>query len=97
MIVRCRARALSTKLDAMVLHSSLSAATAAVHRHDQLVEAERYRAATSLRSFLPRIRRGAPGRPEPAAVGTATDTTVDTATDTTADKSSANRRYAMSR
>jgi hypothetical protein len=39
----------------MVLHSSLTAASAEAHRHDLLVEAERYRTAKAVRTALRRI------------------------------------------
>ena len=41
----------------MVLHSSLPAASAEAHRHDLLVDAERYRTAKAVRAALRRIVR----------------------------------------
>jgi hypothetical protein len=41
----------------MVLHSSLTAASAEAHRHDLLVAAERYRTAKTLRAALRRVVR----------------------------------------
>ena len=41
----------------MVLHSSLTAASAEAHRHDLLVAAERYRTAKAVRAALRRIVR----------------------------------------
>ena len=45
----------------MVLHSSLTAASAEAHRHDLLVDAERYRTAKAVRAALRRIA----GVPDP--------------------------------
>ena len=50
----------------MVLHSSLTAASAEVHRHDLLVDAERYRTAKAVRNALRRVVRAPdPPRREP--------------------------------
>ena len=46
----------------MVLHSSLTAASAEAHRHDLLVDAERYRTAKAVRRAL-RAGRARVGRP----------------------------------
>lgn len=48
----------------MVLHSSLLAASAEAHRHDLLVDAERYRTAKAVRAALRRVVR-TPDPPPP--------------------------------
>ena len=47
----------------MVLHSSLTAASAEAHRRDLLVDAEHYRTAKAVRSALRRVVRSTGVRP----------------------------------
>jgi hypothetical protein len=47
----------------MVLHSSLTAASAEAHRHDLLVDAERYRTAKAARAAVRRLVRSTTARP----------------------------------
>ena len=49
----------------MVLHSSLTAASAEAHRHDLIVDAERYRTAKAVRAAWRRAVRGAVRPPDP--------------------------------
>jgi hypothetical protein len=49
----------------MALHSSLTAASAEVHRHDLLVDAERYRTAKAVRAALRRVVRTPVRPPDP--------------------------------
>ena len=49
----------------MVLHSSLTAASAEAHRHDLLVDAERYRTAKAVRRALRRVARSSVRPPDP--------------------------------
>jgi hypothetical protein len=51
----------------MTLHSSLTAASAEAHRHDLLVEAERYRTAKAVRAALRRVVRAPDPPPCPEA------------------------------
>ena len=49
----------------MVLHSSLTAASAEAHRRDLLVDAERYRTAKVVRAALSRVVRSSVRPPDP--------------------------------
>lgn len=49
----------------MVLHSSLTAASAEAHRNDLLVDAERYRTAKAVRAAVRRVVRSTARPPRP--------------------------------
>jgi hypothetical protein len=54
----------------MVLHSSLTAASAEAHRRDLIVDAERYRAAKAVRAAVRRAVRSTARPPDPPPRGT---------------------------